>query len=145
MKEIPIVNFRKTEIIGKVSINDSTQALYQALSSGVFRIARGDIKENDDGSVGIVEFIIVPRHVSFSRSGSIKYPDGEKEVIMRNLLSDAEIKAMEKELAAKTNTSMVALPTGREYWDVNRIVATLRYFQCIEEKYNKLRKQKDSE
>jgi len=56
---------------------------------------------------------------------------------MRNLLSDSEIKQMRNEITAENFLPKIMPPEDREYWDVERIVETLEYFQQIEEKYNK--------
>jgi len=56
---------------------------------------------------------------------------------MRNLLSDDEIQKMRDELIADKLLPKIMPPKGRGYWDVERIVATLEYFQRIEGKYNK--------
>ncbi len=58
---------------------------------------------------------------------------------MRNILSDDEINAMRDELdTGQKSERMTQPPKGKECWSVHRIVATLEYFQDIEEKYNKL-------
>jgi len=54
---------------------------------------------------------------------------------MRNLLSDWEIQSMSEEIKAKADSPFIDPPKGREMWSVNRIVATLEYFQTIEKKF----------
>jgi len=56
------------------------------------------------------------------------------------LLSDEEIKKMREEIEANPKVSP---PKGYEYWDAERIVSTLEYFQEIEEKYEKTIQVKD--
>ena len=51
---------------------------------------------------------------------------------IRNLLSDWEIQSMAEEIKAKADSPFINPPKGREMWSVNRIVATLKYFQTIE-------------
>ncbi len=63
----------------------------------------------------------------------------QKEVKMRNLLSDIDINTMREELdTGQKSERMTQPPKGKEYWSVYRIIATLEYFQDIEKKYNKL-------
>ena len=56
---------------------------------------------------------------------------------MRNLLSDYDIKKMDEELEKDLKLLPIPPVNGREYWNVHRIVATLKYFQGIEKRYYK--------
>ncbi|HEA65259.1 MAG TPA: hypothetical protein ENI07_00315 [Desulfobacterales bacterium] len=75
MKDLPIMNFKQTEVIGKVC--DLTDAAAHALSTGIFCIARNSTTEKENASPDITQFVIVPRKILFEQRIRKSYPDIE--------------------------------------------------------------------
>ena len=63
----------------------------------------------------------------------VENPEGEwvKYVEKKNLLSKQDIQKMREELNKEASLPKIFPPKGREYWDVDRIVATLEYLKEV--------------